>query len=105
MKPRKKRRSIRRERRWFFLKLSSRDKRSFSARARQQRKILIAPVRRATRIDNDSPKRSGTLTRKNRRRRNPASFTTPCFARANGCRQGSRWRCFYRRKTSRCAHL
>src|SRR6266567_4663640 len=82
MKPRKERASIRRVRRWFFPKPSSRDKKNFFGWGRRPNRITIVPARRAIKTDNDSPKRSGTLTRKNSRPRNRALFTTHCFGRA-----------------------
>src|SRR5438552_1836697 len=76
MKQLRKRRSIRRGRRWSFPKLSSRDRKNFSAWVQLPRRITIGRVPRATRTGSASLKQSGISTRKDRRRHRPVWFTT-----------------------------
>src|SRR5262249_4522507 len=99
----KRRRASKSRRRSCFLKRSSRGRKSFSAQARLLPRIWIAPARHEIRTSGDLLKQTGVSSRKSSRHRNRAWFTTRCFVRANGLRQGNRSWCFYRRKTSRYA--
>ena len=81
----------RRGRRWSFPKLSSRDRKNFSAWVPLPRRITIGRVRRATRTGSALLRRSGISTRNDRRRHRPVWFTTRFFAKANGWRRENRW--------------
>src|SRR4029434_1651730 len=105
MKERKKRRASKSRQRSCFLKRSSRDRKSCSARAWLRLRIWIAPAQHETRTSGDLLKQTGVSTRKNRRRRNLVWFTTRYLVSASGVPQRNRSLCTYRRKTSRCVHL
>src|SRR4030095_16931423 len=101
MKERKKRRASKSRQRSCFLKRSSRDRKSCSARAWLRLRIWIAPAQHETRTSGDLLKQTGVSTRKYRGHRNLVWFTTRYFVRASGFPQENRSLCSYRRKTSK----